>query len=523
MIKFRQKQVSTAIFLPIILIIAVLIIFNLWTPKEAEAPKLTVNQDIAQATILLEKPITGLYPNSNNDTRDQGFNTNLFDSLLTLTNGKLETSLASSWRNLDQNTWRFTINKNAKFSNGNNLSTKDIKFSIEMAIKNNWPIPDPLKQISEVTIVDNSTVEIKTKTPLPNLLVLLSGLPIISGSQYTSKPATENALGTGGFKVTSFETKKEGDQITQQSIVLEPNPNYQGRASKVKKLVYRYLNSNEIVKLSFEDLKNNFDLIETKALPQELRDKLLTTNFSKTLIPQPSVSILILNPNEVAKQYTSASTNPFGHIRVRKAINLALSPSQIISEAKVDSRTPSQLATSVVFGFNPTLHRTATNQGDAIKMLREEGFGSGFTLNLALSQDKIAEGQAIAKELKEIGITVKLNLLNPDNEKVVAKEGNFAAYYRNWADDFFDTTYTFTSALFNRSFSNPKIAAKVSGINNSFDITGREKKLGEAMSLAMDDMIWVPVLSNATAVLVKDSFNLIPSYPFIVGSDINGK
>lgn len=529
MTTFNPKQFPAKILLPISLIIVSLIVVNLWTPQEKEAPQLFVQQAIPQATILLEKPINSIYPRSNKNVREQAFNSNLFDSLLNLKNGKLEFTLATNFQNVDQKTWRFDLNKNAKFSNGQPVTAKDIQFSIENATLNNWPVADPLKQIVAVNIIDNDTIEIKTANSLPNFLVLISSVPIISQSQYVSKSPAEFAVGTAAYKLVSLDTKKDGEITMEQTIILEPNPHYLAKGGRVKKLTYRYLNTNEAQKLSLEDLKNNFDLIESNAVSSEVKTQLLTTNFSKTLLPQPSVSVLMLNVTNKGKEFVSTSTNPFSKQRVRKAINMALSPNQIISEAKIDGRTASQLATGLVFGFNPTVHRTATNQSEAVKILREEGYPNGFTLTITTTPEKKAEVESIARQLKQIGISVKINTIDAETEKTVLSDGKFAAYYTKWVNDFFDTTTTFTSGLATNGarnwtgFSEKEVDDKIAEINSSYDISNREKKLGEAMSLAMEGMVWIPVVTGANSVLVKDTFNLIPSYSAVVGTDITGK
>src|SRR5205814_9701745 len=106
----------------------------------------------------------------------------------------------------------------------------------------------PTNQISSIT-TNNNLVTIKTLTPLPNFPVLLAQIPILSQSQFKNKRETDFPIGSGAFKLTSFDNQKDRNVVKEQTIVLEQNKEYFGTKSRVKKLIYRYINQELLSKL----------------------------------------------------------------------------------------------------------------------------------------------------------------------------------------------------------------------------------------------------------------------------------
>ena len=157
--KLKANQSPTvrlllAIF-PIVLITLFVLFLNLPSPKEPEAPQQIVNQNLEKVAILLARPITGFYPQKAEDSYQQLFGNNLFNGLVNFRSGKVEAAVASSWENVDPTTWRFSIKKGQRFSNGSDLNLTDIQFSIQEAVAKRWPIEEPLFQINSVENVNN--------------------------------------------------------------------------------------------------------------------------------------------------------------------------------------------------------------------------------------------------------------------------------------------------------------------------------------------------------------------------------
>ena len=105
-------------------------------------------------------------------TQTLSINSNIFNSLVEFGERyQIIPTLAESWNNPNNLTWRFFLRKNVKFHNGDNFSADDVKYSIEL-IKGdtNNTLYSYLTMVKEVIIVNDFTVDIVTVEPYPILL-----------------------------------------------------------------------------------------------------------------------------------------------------------------------------------------------------------------------------------------------------------------------------------------------------------------------------------------------------------------
>lgn len=507
--------------LPILIIGVIVIALNLVTPKEPEAPKNYLTQDVDQATILLAKPISAVFPERDPNPHYQLFQGNIYDTLVTLRSGKIEASLAASWKNIDQNTWQIVLRKDIKFTSGAELSSRDVKFSLEEAVQNKWPVDDPIYEIAKVEVIDDHTLTIKTKTPVPNLVLMLKSVPILQ------KDTT--SVGTGPYKLVANDKIVENGLFKEQTITLEANEDYFAKKPRVKKLVYKYLGESKKESLTKEDVEQSYQLIEAGALKTSLNSKLLTSNFSKVTLSFPSFSALFINQSQDQNNNFPGAKNPLAQNSIRKALALGLDPRMVMSEASITGKVTGQLASSVAFGYDTQLRPGPISKGEAKKILKENGFEKGFTFTLDLPASQAEVGKSIAKQLKELGIIVKLHPNNSDEEIARIKNGQATVFLGNWLNDNFDTTSTFTTGLLSQgsqnytSFSSQEIDNLVEQLRSEYDLSEREKILHQAMAIAVEEKAWLPLWEDTTVFLVNDRFDVAPATSFLLGQDIAGK
>ena len=83
---------------------------------------------------------------------------------------KVQPELASSWRAVDETTWEFKLRPNVKFSNGAELTAKDVIYTFcRVPTVENSPssFTFAVRNFTAVEAPDPLTVVIKTATPLP--------------------------------------------------------------------------------------------------------------------------------------------------------------------------------------------------------------------------------------------------------------------------------------------------------------------------------------------------------------------
>ena len=145
----------------------------------------------------------------------------VFDPLVRWTqDGKFEPRLATKWERIDELTMRFYLRKGVKFHSGNTFSAKDVKWSFERMAKS-VDFKGLLDPFVGVTIVDDYTVDIKTKKPYALLMNMATYFFAMDSEFYTGTDkngqpkdacvktthtfANDNESGTGVFVIESYE------------------------------------------------------------------------------------------------------------------------------------------------------------------------------------------------------------------------------------------------------------------------------------------------------------------------------
>ena len=166
---------------------------------------------------------------------------NIFETLLFADqddNYALKPMLAEDWSRIDDYTVEFKLRQGVKWHNGDDFTSKDVKFSFDR-LKEDIPhislAASLMSTIDRVEIIDDYTCRIVTSSidPLLETRVASSwGSWILPSDYYNAVGADEftlHPIGTGPFKVTSYSPEK---------IVMERFDGYWGDAPYVKNLEY---------------------------------------------------------------------------------------------------------------------------------------------------------------------------------------------------------------------------------------------------------------------------------------------
>lgn len=138
-------------------------------------------------------------------------------------------SISNKWSvSQDQAKYTFEIDKKAKFHNGDNITSTDVKHSLERHLNNGSgsTIGSYLKNvISRIDIITESTFEISLKGPYPPFLDLISspGYGVIS-----KKSVGTDIIGSGPYRFT-----------TKENDCLHKDKSYPFRASNIEKYCFK--------------------------------------------------------------------------------------------------------------------------------------------------------------------------------------------------------------------------------------------------------------------------------------------
>ncbi len=375
---------------------------------------------------------------------------NLYDTLLRPTHdGKgLVPGLATKWAFSDGGkTLTLTLREGVKFADGTPLKPTDVKWSLDRASNpKNGPWTFLVSSIDSVAVGGPNTIVVKLKHPDPTILSALAtfNTQILPGAKVDaaagSTPAEKaknfgmHPIGTGPFVLASW---KRG-----QVMNLKRNPYYWEKAPDGGALPY-------VDEIEFPIIPDDAtrllkvksgEVHGTEFVPySRVKEMQADPKLRMELWPSTRVSYLTLNCRPTFKD---GRKNPMSDVRVRKALNYAVSKKAVIQIATLNlgkpmtsfmsSATPMHYGTKEPYPFNPAL---------AKKLLAEAGFANGFELTgdtLAGNLDYTNIMTAVQQMWGAVG--VKMKIAQMDNPTLVAKyrAADFEVRPAAWTDDIAD-------------------------------------------------------------------------------------
>ncbi|MDI9633614.1 MAG: ABC transporter substrate-binding protein [Methanolinea sp.] len=142
-------------------------------------------------------------------------------------------NLATSWRQIDNTTWEFTLREGVMFHNGEEMTAESVKFSLDMVAKNS-PNVARLLDYKDSEVVDRYTVRIHThsQNPLVPAVLHYPDTAIIHPASYDAKGNFIKPIGTGPMMLESF------DELTGEVVVVK-NPHWWGGVPTIDRMIIR--------------------------------------------------------------------------------------------------------------------------------------------------------------------------------------------------------------------------------------------------------------------------------------------
>ncbi|MCL5094003.1 MAG: ABC transporter substrate-binding protein [Patescibacteria group bacterium] len=485
-------------------------IYFYWTRYSRPIARNVLTEKEHLRVAALMEPI-GIYPEPFGDVSEiisHAVNSQVFEPLVTLDNDfKLKPVLAESWDNPDNLTWRIYLKKNVKFHNGDSFTAEDVKATLEASKKDKWVQAQDLDQVSEIKVVNPYTIELKTKSPYPILMNKLSFFFILPKSVIAEGKVTEKHIGTGAFKFVKYEQGKE--------LVFERNDNWWSEKPKVKKVTYKYLSDPEEAAKMIKD--GEADAMESvnPALAKEANKDSKLKNSIKFL--DYGVKYIGLSVYQEKSPYIETEKNPFKDKRVREAIALGINLDEMMQEAILgDGETASQMVPKDIFGYNPSIQQTAYNPERAKSLLKEAGYPNGFTVTMDIPVPREADGQALVKQLKNIGITLKLALMDdPATGMKKLSQKDTGMYFMGFGCDSGDGSELFEQLAYSKSdynytgYNNSEVDRLTDLAKTTVDQSKRREYLQEAMTALKEDYVYIPLYANKFTYFASLKINLV--------------
>ena len=348
--------------------------------------------------------------------------------------------------------------------------------------------------MKSIEAVDDTTVKFTMCAPdpaFPSKIAFASvGIQSAKHLQATGGKPLEKAVGSGPYMVKEWV---RGDHLT-----LEANPNYWGEAAKTKTVIFRW-NSEAAARLT--SLKageaNGIDNPDTNDFAS------IRSDSSLLLLPREALNVFYVGVNNTKP--------PLDNEKVRQAIAMGIN-----RQAIVDKFYPGGSVVASHFtpcGIPGGCEGEAWYNYDleaAKKMLADSG---ATNINLKIAYRDVVRGylptpgkvaEEIQAQLKELGITVTIDVQESGTFLDNASKGNLELFLLGWGADYPDAT-NFLDSHFgtgaNDSFGKkfPDVTSKLEEAASLSDQAARNKLYADANNAIRQHVPMVPVAHGGSA------------------------
>lgn len=410
-------------------------------------------------------------------------------------------AIASGYEFVDETTLDVTLRDDVTFHDGSPLTAEDVAYTYnwvnsEDSEANNNGVVSRWLANAEVTGPQTVRFHLSSVYPLvirdmSNRIMLRKAGTYDAGGQINRDAMASNLIGTGPYKVASFEPGTE--------LVLERYDGYFGDAPAIGKIVVR--NLPDIGTQQAELMSGGVDWMFK--VPLDLAESLGASPVATHLSgPDLRIGFLVLD----AHGYTDPD-GPLTNVLVRRALNHALNTEEMAkyliggsSQAIHTACHPAQ------FGCDQSVAAYPYDPDKAKALLAEAGYADGFPLELWAYRDKAA-AEAIAADLTAVGIDVDLRYVKLQSLNQARAAREIPAYFGTWGSGGTADTAAIARIHWSDSDRNMSGDAALQETVLSAEQTNvpaeREALYSQALGTIADQAYWAPLFSYSANYLVS--------------------
>ena len=428
---------------------------------------------------------------------------------------KIEGALATEWQQVNPTQMRFKLRQGVKFHDGSPFSADDVVFSFQRITSPTSTLQAFVAGVKEVKKVDSHTVDFILERPNPILTRTIVDFRIVSKAwaeknkaiappNYKAKEenhATRNAMGTGSYKITSWQP--------EQKITMVQNADWWDakNASNVKELVYSPIKSDQTrvaALLSGEvDMMTDMPTQDVAKIKADGKFKVVEGNEVRTIF-------IGLDQGSDQLKGSNVKGNPFKDKRVREALSLAIDRFGLQRAIMRGLSLPA--ATMVapgVNGHNPQLDIAPKADPErAKKLLAEAGYPTGFEVpfncpnNRYVNDEEIC--QAIVSMWARVGVKAKLATESFASYSPKVQNFEYQLFLYGWGIPTYDALYSFQSLARTRAsgadgnynyfrLSDGRIDALIDDIKTELEPVKRNALINAVMQRMKDESFFIPI------------------------------
>lgn len=428
---------------------------------------------------------------------------NVFQSLLSFPKGgtepQPEAAKECSFTDSRTQVYKCTLKDGLTFSNGDSLTSEDVKFSFDRMLKINDDAGPAIMfpMLEKVETPDAKTVVFKLNVPdatFPSKIASGAG-SIVDHRQYSASGLRKDdqAVGSGPYKLDSFG---------HDEAVFSVNENYKGTAEvKNSGVTLKFFHGDQSA-LKKSLLDNKIDIAYRGLTASDISDIENADNSSGVEVVEGSsaeVQHLVFNMNDPVT----------GKLGVRKAIAYLLDRDALIKDVYKDTATALySIIPAGIVGHNTAFFDTygaRPSKARAQAALQDDGITGKVKLTLWSTPSRY--GPATDQELKAIAGQLNASGLFDANVKSVAYDqyekdiakGKYGVYVKGWVPDYPDAD-NFTAPFFGKgnvlsnNYSNSTITGSlIPSTAAQSDRAATDADFGKLQDIVADQLPVLPV------------------------------
>lgn len=445
----------------------------------------------------------GLSPIMTNDSASSSIIGQVYETLFERDPKTLELvpKLAESFENPDELTWTIKLKEGITFQDGTPFNAEAVKYTFDKLRDPATAAPRAslLEPVEEITAVDETTVEIKTKYPYGSMIAALShsNASIVSPTADEKQDLMKEPVGTGPFKFVSWST---GDQV-----VLEKNEDYWGGAPSLSKVTFKVVPEISTAISMLQTGEINF----LDALPGDQLSRIEAIE-NVEVTKQEGTPVYWLSSNHDTELGKDAN--------FRKAIAAAVDRDAIVNQLKGLGVRNDSIIGPKVFGYDEAAATggTAYDPEAAKKLVEENGFADKPIKLLAANRGTFVQmAEIVQSQLTEAGFDVQIETMEWATFLDTARAGDYDLTFLSWSnvtgdgsEMLYPNFHSDNVGVSNMSqYSNPEFDKLVEQSRTTVDQEEREQYLNQANEILLKEDVGVVmyhgVITSATDKSIK--------------------
>lgn len=448
---------------------------------------------------------------------------NIFDRLFEtrMVNGEAAVinSLCADYHvSADGLTYDFTLREGVLFSNGDPLTSSDVRYSFsrlltEAAVNTDIPLEilggaalmeGQTDVLEGFKIVDDTHFSIVLEAPNAGFIAELSSAAMSIVNERVTRAA--NNFGLEPSETIGSGPYYAAEWVTNDHFVLRYNERYWGEEPTVKEAIRRIIPDASTQDLMFQN--GEIDIIDLANVDSLVVERSYKTDHADNIVYNQMVGMTYLALNE--------STEFLKDERVRKAICMAIDVDDIVNNLLGGNAIPQNgIIPTGIWGHNDDLEGCPFDPDGARALLSEAGYGEGeVSFELALSSNGPQLLYAtISHQLSEVGIDAHIRVYDSAAWMDHRLAGEHEAFIATWYMDYNDPANIMAVFFGNEErskgrsicYSDVSVMNRVAAAKSIVDDEERKKEYQLLeYKIVTEDRAWIPLFAEMHLFCIGD-------------------